>query len=105
MRPNLTKDISIESFKDFYWLKEELQTFCRENGISASGPKIEIADRIETFLRTGVIKKTTKKSKAIKKMEPQVYLSLDTVITENHRCSQKILKLAYYVFLSSIYNY
>ncbi|MBB6512131.1 hypothetical protein GGQ92_000912 [Gracilibacillus halotolerans] len=27
MRPNLTKDISIESFKDYYWLKEELQLF------------------------------------------------------------------------------
>lgn len=51
---------------------------------------MEIADRIETFLRTGVIKKPTKKSKAIKKMEPQVYLSLDTVITENHRCSQNV---------------
>lgn len=32
MRPNLTKDISVESFNDFYWLKEELQSFCRENG-------------------------------------------------------------------------
>lgn len=26
MRPNLTKDISVEGFKDFYWLKEELQS-------------------------------------------------------------------------------
>lgn len=90
MRPNLTKDIAIENFKDFYWLKEELQSFCRENGISASGPKMEISARIETFLRTGVIKKPTKKSKAIKKIEPQVILSLDTMITENHRCSQHV---------------
>ncbi len=35
MRPNLTKEISIKDFKDFYWLKEELQNFCRENGMSA----------------------------------------------------------------------
>lgn len=90
MRPNLTKDICIESFEDFYWLKEELQAFCRENGISASGSKIEISDRIETFLRTGEIKKTTRKLKANIKKEPQVELSLDTVITENHRCSQNV---------------
>lgn len=90
MRPNLTKDISVEGFKDFYWLKEELQSFCRENGISASGSKIEISNRIEAFLRTGEIKNPTRKSKANKKMEPQVDLSLDTVITENHRCSQNV---------------
>lgn len=90
MRSNLTKDINVESFKDFYWLKEELQSFCKENGISASGSKIEISDRIETFLRTGEIKKPTKKSKAIKQMEPHVDLSLDTVITENHCCSQNV---------------
>jgi hypothetical protein len=90
MRPNLTKDISVERFKDFYWLKEELQSFCRENGLSASGSKIEISDRIELFLRTGEIKIPIRKSKVNKNMEPQVDLSLDTVITENHRCSQNV---------------
>lgn len=56
MRPNLTKDISIESFRDYYWLKEELQSFCIEHGISTYGSKIEICDRIETFILTGNIK-------------------------------------------------
>lgn len=90
MRPNLTKDISVESFRDYYWLKEELQSFCRENGISASGSKIEISDRIETFLLTGEIKKPIRKSKVNKKIKLQTDLSLDTVITENHRCSQDV---------------
>lgn len=90
MRPNLTKNISVASFKDFYWLKEELQAFCRENGISASGSKIEISNRIEIFLQTGEKIKPNIKSKANKKMEPQANLSLDTVITENHRCSQNV---------------
>ncbi|MFJ7738837.1 DUF6434 domain-containing protein [Lysinibacillus sp. NPDC097287] len=89
MRPKLTKDISVAVFKDFYWLKEELQSFCRESEISASGSKIEISNRIESFLWTGEIKKPIRKSQA-KKMEPQVDLSLDTVITENHRCSQHV---------------
>lgn len=90
MRPNLTKDITIQSFKDFYWLKEELQTFCRENGISASGSKLEISERIEIFLRTGEIKKPIRKSNRKKKTVPQAELSLKTVITENHRYSQDV---------------
>ena len=90
LRPNLTKDISFQSFKDFYWLKEELQAFCRESGISASGSKIEISDRIETILQTGEIKKPIRKSSINKKIKKQVDLSLDTVITENHRCSQDV---------------
>lgn len=90
MRPNLTKNISVESFRDYYWLKEELQSFCRENGISASGSKIEISDRIETYLLTGEIKNPIRISRVNKKIEPQTDLSLDTVITENHRCSQNV---------------
>lgn len=90
LRPNLSKDISIESFKDFYWLKEELQTFCRENGISSTGSKIEISDRIDTFLRTGGIKNPIRKTKINRTLESQVHLSLDTVISENHRCSQDV---------------
>ncbi|MEJ1517588.1 DUF6434 domain-containing protein [Bacillus cereus] len=90
MRPILTKEISIQDFKDFYYLKEELQSFCREHGISASGSKIEISDRIETFLRTGEIKKPQRSSKTNNKTQMNSELSLDSVITENHRCSQDV---------------
>lgn len=90
MRPNLTKEISAEIFKDFYWLKEELQSFCKVNGISPSGSKIEISDRIEIFLRTGEIKKDLRKPRPNKKSQTQENLSLDTIITENHRCSQHV---------------
>ena len=90
MRPNLIKEISIKDFKDYYWLKEELQNFCRGNGISTSGSKLEISERIETFLMTGEIKKPMRKSRVIKNEELQSELSLDTVITENHRCSQDV---------------
>ena len=58
-RPNLNKDIDVLDFKNFYWLKVE---FCREIGISGSGGKIEIANRILEYLETGkIIKKTTTK--------------------------------------------
>ncbi len=90
MRPNLTKDSSILDFKAFYWLKEELQLFCRENGMSASGSKIEISDRIESFLLTGEIKKPLRNTRVNTKLKTQIILSLDTVIMENHRCSQDV---------------
>ncbi|KGR75833.1 DUF6434 domain-containing protein [Ureibacillus sinduriensis] len=89
MRPKLTKEISIQSFNDFYWLKEELQSFCRENGLSASGSKIEISARIKTFLETGEIVKPSRRPATSKKVEHRE-LSLDTVISENHRCSQDV---------------
>ena len=89
MRPLLNKEINVQDFRNFYWLKEELQTFCRENAMSASGSKIEISDRIGIFLQTGKVQKPMRKVKYPSK-ETATRLSLDTVITENHRCSQDV---------------
>ena len=90
MRPKLTRDIDIENFANFYWLKEELQLFCKENGISTTGSKLEISERIKYFLRTGEIKKAPRNLNAKKKLLTPTKLSLDTVITEDHRCSQNV---------------
>ncbi|UII56776.1 SAP domain-containing protein [Cytobacillus spongiae] len=90
MRPTLTRGMSLESFRDYYWLKEELQSFCRVNGISASGAKVEIAHRIEVFLQTGETLSPIRRTRALQKVEAETTLSLDTVITENHRCSQTV---------------
>jgi len=89
MKPHLTKDISIKDFKNYYWLKQELQNFCRENDMRTSGSKIELTKRIQIFLETGektYIKKT--KTASVSKEENE--LSLATVITPNHRCSQQV---------------
>ena len=90
MRPELTKVIAIQDFKNFYWLKEELQQFCRQHGMSVSGSKTEITERIELFLLTGEITKPRKKQNVHNTAPKQTELSLDTVITENHRCSQDV---------------
>lgn len=90
MRPDLTRRITIQDFKNFYWLKEELQLFCRENGISASGSKIELSAKIEMFLETGKIEKPLRKSTVRSNQKKQDLLSLDTIIPENHRCSQDV---------------
>ncbi|HZH59214.1 MAG TPA: DUF6434 domain-containing protein [Metabacillus sp.] len=90
MRPKLMKEMSVQSFKNFYWLKTELQQFCRENGISPSGSKIEISDRIEVYLQTGEVKEPLRKINSKKKTQETSELNLDTVISENHRCSQQV---------------
>lgn len=55
-RPILNKELDSKTFRNYYFLKEELVNFCRENGMPTSGSKIEIADRIAYFLDTGKIK-------------------------------------------------
>ena len=83
-RPNLNKSISIKDFKDFYWLKVELVDFCREIGISSSGGKIEIANRITEYLETGKVVKITaiRKPKLPKPTEP---ITKETIIGIEYR--------------------
>lgn len=90
MRPKLEKELKANEFLDFYWLKEELQNFCREHGMSASGSKGEITDRIALFLETGKIQKPMRKRSSSSQEIKLEALSLDTVITESHRCSQAV---------------
>lgn len=68
MRPLLKNGVEVQVFREFYWLKEELQAFCRENEMSAAGSKIEIAHRIAVFLETGEIQKPVRK-KALLQMK------------------------------------
>ena len=43
------------TFRNFYYLKQELVDFCRENALPVSGGKIELTDRIACFLDTGKV--------------------------------------------------
>ncbi len=89
-RPLLNKQITIVDFKMHYWLKEELQAFCRENGILAAGSKLEISQRIEYFLitreRKPEIRTNPHKFKSTMDTDD---LSVKTVITEEYTNNQK----------------
>ncbi|MCD4756590.1 SAP domain-containing protein [bacterium] len=88
-RPKLNKNISTKDFQDFYWLKVELVDFCREIGISGSGGKIEIAGRIEKYLKTGKIE--NKKSKNGGKKRGNIQKTpenINEVIPDNYTSSQ-----------------
>ncbi len=92
-RPNLTKDISLKDFQDFYWLKEELMAFCRAEGLRTSGGKIEIAQRIAHYLQTGEKKspKLAVKAKTSSKFDwNKEALTLETVITDNYKNSENV---------------
>ncbi|EJV69918.1 MULTISPECIES: DUF6434 domain-containing protein [Bacillus cereus group] len=90
MRPPLTKSISLEDFKNYYWLKTELQTFCRDHDLPTSGSKIEISGRISHYLTTGKVLKNRSHQKVSKASLSYKDLSLQTIITENHRCSEDV---------------
>ncbi|MBQ7273907.1 MAG: SAP domain-containing protein [Clostridiales bacterium] len=66
-RPELNKNLSGAELRRWYWLKEELTDFCRENGLPASGSKTEIADRIAVFLDTGKVETLTRTKRTIKR--------------------------------------
>ncbi len=53
MRPTLSKNIPLDSFRNYYWLKAELIAFCRYSKLSSSGGKKELQERIEYYLNTG----------------------------------------------------
>ena len=85
-RPKLKKDLDARTFRSYYYLKQELAGFCRENGLPASGSKAELTDRIAYFLDTGKVRKPTAERKTAATI---CTLTKDTVIEPNIVCSEK----------------
>lgn len=91
-RPKLDKGISIDDFNDFYWLKQELVDFCKTVGMSTSGGKMEIADRIRHYIRT----REALPSKPPKARHQSTFnwdseiLTKDTIITGNYKNGENV---------------
>ena len=87
-RPILSKELKYDTFLQYYYLKEELILFCRENELSTTGGKRDITKRIEYFLKTGekLIEPRTKRKKIDINFNE---LSLESIIEENFVCSEK----------------
>lgn len=84
----LNKNMSVEEFDKSYFLKEELVSFCRMEGLKVSGNKLELEERIRYYLSTG--KKLNNTKTIIKK--PHNNISLDSKIGKNFVCSQDVRK-------------
>lgn len=87
-RPVLDKNLDSNTFRDFYYLKEELVDFCRKTGLPVSGGKLEITDRIACFLDTGKVlpaSAATKKAPVISEIYEDTKIESDFVCSEKHR--------------------
>ena len=82
----LTKNLTSDEFKQYYFLKEELKDFCRSEGLKVSGSKQELENRIIHYLRTGEELK-----EPIIKQKPDnssSEIDLDSKLGENFKCSE-----------------
>jgi SAP domain. len=86
-RPNIDSKIDGDTFRSFYYLKEELVDFCRSNGIPTSGGKIELTDRIACYLDTGKILPTSI-IKRVKSITTEI-INEESEIEANFVCSEK----------------
>ena len=100
-RPQLTKALKTEDFKEYYFLKEELKDFCKNEGLKVSGSKNQLEERIIYYLDTGkslddsnpIENKNKNKnnlskpnlSKAISSEE----ITLDSILGDNFKCSEE----------------
>ncbi len=79
-RPALTSITNIEVFKKFYWNKKELIAFCKSNGLPIRGGKIELSHRIEFFLTTGKIEKSSPQIKRQGKWDSEQRITRNTPV-------------------------
>ena len=85
-RPNLDLKLNSKTFKEYYYLKEELIDFCRKNKLQTTGGKVELTDRIARFLDTG---ERTYKIQSTRKNKNVNDITLDTIIEDSFVCSKK----------------
>lgn len=86
-RPELKKGLDSNTFRSYYYLKEELLGFCRENGLPVSGSKIQLTDRIAHFLDTGEVLLPAAESRK-RSAADSAPISMDGKIGENFVCSE-----------------
>ena len=85
-RPELNNELDSKTFREYYYLKEELIDFCRKNNLQTTGGKIELTDRIVKFLDTG--ERITSNYNA-RRTQIIDEITLDSIIEDNFVCSEK----------------
>ena len=89
-RPELTDSLDSRTFREYYYLKEELTAFCRAHHLPASGGKQELTERIACFLETGKVqqpaaKRTAAQQKAASGITRESVIEDGFVCSETHR--------------------
>lgn len=89
-RPELSERLTGAEFRRWYWLKSELTDFARRFGLSTSGNKPQLADRIEAFL-DGAPAPAPEPKPAKRSAGPLPEpLTRQTVIPEGQKASQQL---------------
>lgn len=83
-RPVLAFGLDPEVFLDNYWLRSELAQFCRDTGLSSTGSKADLTNRIAAMLGRKEIPLSAHKPRNGKMPDR---LTLDSVIGAGWRCS------------------
>ncbi len=87
-RPELDTNLEANTFKNYYYLKEELVDFCIKYNLPTSGGKIELTDRIAYFLDAGKVLKPASKTKKVVDVgtiTEDMLIEADFVCSEKHR--------------------
>lgn len=84
-RPELNNVLDGKTFLKWYWLKEELVSFCKANNIPATGSKTELTERIACFLDTGKVLEVTNAKRVSNKVTD---ITLDSLIEPDFVCSE-----------------
>lgn len=87
-RPELSIHLSEIEFQRWYWLKAELQGFCRAQGLATSGGKLQLSARIGAFLSSRPHQEAL--SPRPKSVAMPAVITPETIIGEGWRCSQTL---------------
>jgi hypothetical protein len=85
-RPKLNKNLDSATFQSYYYLKEELVQFCKQEGLQTAGGKADINKRISHYLDTGERLAAKAKSRITVDIGN---INKDTLIESNFICSEK----------------
>ena len=85
-RPALSAETDAETFRDYYWLKEDLSAFCRRYGLPVSGSKMELTERIARFLETGSTEPASVRKERKQKRTSEI--TAETLIESGFVCSE-----------------
>ncbi|AIY01346.1 hypothetical protein ART_1747 [Arthrobacter sp. PAMC 25486] len=85
-RPALASSMTAAEFSRWYWLKTELADFARSQGLSASGGKEQITERISAMLDGRLQPSLPAEKRSTKQLAGP--LTVDTTVPKGQRCSQ-----------------
>ena len=89
-RPEITIGLDSRTFREYYYLKEELAAFCRDHHLPVSGGKQELTERIACFLDSGTVQRPAARRNANRRtvayeITPDSIIEEGFVCTETHR--------------------